>query len=159
SCLAFTHDGKAIVTTGDRHVCFWDPATGKKRFAVTAADDAHSFALSRDDRMLAALANKGKLRVFELPSHKIRSELTGSFACFTLTADGRWLVAGSNMEGTVFVYETASGQPILQIPVGTDRVYGVAFSAAEDRLATSLPDTTILVWDWPAVVARELAAE
>ncbi|OAI50464.1 hypothetical protein AYO44_05555 [Planctomycetaceae bacterium SCGC AG-212-F19] len=159
SSLAFTHDGKAIVTTGDQSVCFWDTGTGKKRFAVTESGYAKSFSLSHDDRLLAALAEKGKLRVFELPSQKMRGELTGSFAGLTLTADGRWLLVGGQAEGTVFVYETASGKPIFQVPVGTDRVYEVALSASEDRLATSLHDTTVLVWDWPALVSRELAPE
>lgn len=65
-----------------------------------------------------------------------------------LSADGAWLAAGS-ADGTIRLWDAASGRQLALLEGHTDDVRSVAFSPSGDRLASVSEDGTIRLWSLP----------
>ena len=70
--------------------------------------------------------------------------------------DGRRLASGS-LEGTVKVWDVATGQLLRTLTGHTSGVTSVAFSPDGRRLASSSLGGVIKVWDWDAMSPEEPA--
>jgi WD40 repeat protein len=58
------------------------------------------------------------------------------------------LLAGADSDGTVRLWNPATGQPVgTPLPADTAAVYGVAFSLDGQLLASAGNDGTVRVWD------------
>jgi WD40 repeat protein len=79
SSLAFTPDGKALISAGgDRLIRVWDPATGKE----TARLEGHTapvlaLALTRDGKTLASGGSDRTVRLWDLKGRKHLRNLEG----------------------------------------------------------------------------------
>jgi WD40 repeat protein len=67
-------------------------------------------------------------------------------AGMSFSPDGRRL-ASAGADGTVRVWDAASGQELLTLKGHTSKVYGVSFSLDGRRLASAGEDKTVRVWD------------
>ena len=62
--------------------------------------------------------------------------------------DGRQLASAGD-DGTVRLWDPASGQPTATLQGHTDSVNGVAFSPDGRQLASASGDHTVRLWDYP----------
>jgi WD40 repeat protein len=70
----------------------------------------------------------------------------GSVKRLTFSPDGRWL-ASAGEDGTVRVWDAATGQPRLTLKGHQGKVFGVAFSPDGRRLASGGADRLVRLWD------------
>jgi WD40 repeat protein len=149
--LAFTPDGKSLVTTeagenenlfnpqanlkklAESAICTWDLQTGKTvhRFDVPRSTGSWSFAqltLSADGSIVASQCFNDKVvRLWSARGKPAGEIATGEDRLWhlVLSADGRSLAAGREEKG-VMVWETATGKLRRRLPVGRP----LSFSAA-----------------------------
>jgi hypothetical protein len=77
----------------------------------------------------------------------------GRVSSVAFSADGRRIASGS-MDGTVKVWDVATGHDKLTLKGHTDMVTSVAFSADGWRIVSGSWDSTVKVWDAPEPKAR-----
>jgi WD40 repeat protein len=138
----------AISPKGDR-LAFSSGDTSFRVINVVADDDfvveswgaqetkMWGVAFSADGRRVAATSDKGVLRVWEVVSGK---EITAAVAPFTtalaLSPDGKSMAAVKENEGTVALYDSASGKLLRSLPVQQSTLFRAAFSPDGSKLVT-----------------------
>jgi WD40 repeat protein len=163
--IAFTPDGKHIVSSGDDKVIrIWDWQAGRTvrtiHGQVGPADEGKvlAMALSPDGRWLAA---GGWMKVPGESGHVIRvydfatGRLTGLLKGHTnvvngiaASADGKHLISGQGGGATsmAIIWDVASRKPLHYLKGHKAPIYGVVFSADSARAVTASDDTTLRLW-------------
>jgi WD40 repeat protein len=137
--LAFTPDGKQIVSAGDDKVVrVWDWETGKAvrtirgQVGVIAADKIYDFGLS---------------------PYKAAAE--GRIYAVALSPDGQWLAVGGYIhawrglvdESIIRIHNFSTGRPVALLYGHHNVVECLAFSPDGKRLISGSSDHTAIVWD------------
>jgi RNA polymerase sigma factor (sigma-70 family) len=114
--LAFTPDGKTLISAGDSHgekepaIRLWETATGKERGHLAGHRDRDwSLSLSLEGRILASGSSDGTARLWDLRTRKEIRTLEGHRGWVTAVAfgpGGRTLVTGS-WDTTALVWDVA----------------------------------------------------
>jgi WD40 repeat protein/serine/threonine protein kinase len=138
TALTFSPDGRRLATTSaDETLRVWDVAIGREilRFEGYMAF-AWGVAFSPDGRRLA-LPGAPTLRVLDANSgQELLSINSGGAQGVAYSPDGRRL-ASAGVDGTVRVWNAASGQELLALKGPPDsEVWGVTYSPDGRRLAT-----------------------
>jgi WD40 repeat protein len=158
--VAFTPDGKAVLTCGDDWIRLWDRETGKeiRRFLGPPERDntppgvggagPMTVALSQDGKLLAAAYWNRGIVVWETESGKELHHIPGNLAgILAFTPDGKTL-AFRTWNRSTFLFETATGNQISIIngqkhegaggPIGSNpAAAGMAISPDGKTLATA----------------------
>jgi RNA polymerase sigma factor (sigma-70 family) len=147
----FSPDGRLIVAAGGkREVNVLERTSGKLLFTMSVLPDPALAARFSPDGSWIAAGGIGKpsgIRVFDATTGKRKA---------TIETDLRWvrdlhfrkdgkLLAAAALFG-VRVFDSASGQTVLEIKEPFVNKYGVAFNPAGDRLAVSSEDKVIRIY-------------
>jgi WD40 repeat protein len=160
--VAFTHDGKYLVSAGDdKTIRIWDIATGKTiriiRGQIGDGDEGKIFAaaLSPDDRYLAvagwlnATLHSEVIRIHDFQTGNVVALLKGHtnvVESLAFSPDGRYLASGSG-DNTVRVWDVATKEAVHVLSGHQDDIYAVAFSPDSQRVVSSGLDKTLRLWD------------
>lgn len=159
TALAFSRDGKQLVTGGVHELLVWDATTGKLLSRVpTRAERAHALAFLDERRLVVAggrPGQEGDVRVYNLADPSAKSvllyEADDSVLCLAVSADGKRLAAGGT-DRLVRVWDVSQTPAKLTHTIDShaDWVLGLAFSPDGKRLASAARDKTAKVWDFAA---------
>jgi WD40 repeat protein len=151
--LAFSPDGKALFSTGryDGEVRVWDVSSRKLLRAWKAHEGDIALSLSPDGKTLASGGvTRPALKLWESGTGKDWVPASFTKAPDTLAVafgpDGQRL-ASAGADGTVLLWDVATGALRRRLAGHQDQVRALAFSPRGDRLASVSADGTALVWD------------
>ncbi len=145
-------DGR-LVALLESPLAVWEVATGKKRFEVEEMSDPQGVLFSPDGRTLAAWDGI-QVVLFDVRTGAARrrillpgTDAIGLVAQFA--PDGKRLATGF-ADGTIVLWDVATGNPVLNLDRHDGAITGLSFSADGKRLISTATDGTALVWDLTA---------
>jgi WD40 repeat protein len=164
-CVAFSSDGKTLASGGEKPLIpdqlgelnLWDLQTGQLRASLQGhTGNVIAVALSADGKMLASASSQhdkpqtGEIKLWDMDTGKERAPtLKGRFdhvSALAFSPDGKTL-AGASGDGTIKLWNVASGQLRASLKGHDGRVIAVAFSADGNTLASGSQDYTLRLWD------------
>jgi WD40 repeat protein len=149
---AFSADGKLLVVMDSwRAITFREAATGRELGRTPGGCVlGKSFGLSADGKTLAASEyHCGAFHLFDVPTGKPRPEPAGHRSRphgTAFAADGR-VATGGSLDGTIHVWDVASGASLLRIQRQPEWVRDIAFSPDGRLLFATWTDDNLWVCD------------
>ena len=150
--LAFSPDGKILVSGGYKEVRVWDGAGGKLvRTLGGLAGQVHAVAFGPDSRTLAVAAGiagrSGAVALLDLESGAITpiEQAKDEMLAVAISADGKWLATGGT-DSIIRVWNLETKAPALELKGHADWITGLAFSPDGRLLASSSADKTASIW-------------
>jgi len=148
--MAFSSDGKALLSVRGGEVTRYELATGRQTapFELTAATGVFAIALAREGTWLAAQWNDDPVQVWDVAQGKKRHELKNAGAPLEISGNGKLLA--TNDAGVLKIWDIAEQKMVSQvrIPALKDSEHlSVRFSGDGKAFAYSGPGTTISLCD------------
>jgi WD40 repeat protein len=149
--VAFSADGKRIVSEYDASAKVWDGSTGKMLFALKGGHEmaVTSVAFSPDDKHIATGSFDWSVKVWSAANGKELRTLKGHtffVDSVTFSPDGKRIVSGSR-DKTVKVWDVQTGEDVLTLRGHTKSVRSVTFSPDGNRIVSGSEDGTVKMWD------------
>ena len=152
TALAFSPDGKILVSGGYKEVDLWDAADGKLvRKLGGLSGQVRAVAFGKDSRQLAVAAGvagrSGSVVLLDLDTGTIApiEQAKDEMLAVAFSADGKWLATGGT-DSTIRVWNLETKAPPLELKGHTDWISGLAFSPDGKLLASSSADRTARIW-------------
>jgi WD40 repeat protein len=157
--VGYAPDGKAVASWGWQHTLrLWDPGTGKELHPGGGPQmSVVSVAFSPDGKLLASAAASDIL-LWDVPDRKQLRALRGhegNVTAVVFAADGKTL-ASASYDGTLRLWEVATGKELRQIPAGGRWVACLALSTDNDTLASWNTENSAAITLWSAATGKEL---
>jgi WD40 repeat protein len=152
--LAFTPDGKKLVTAGARFTLpgqfmVWDVATGKELVRVRGMAGIRGVAVSPDGQTVACGAFGGTLTLRDVATGQARAEATGhsiGVNAVAFSPDGKML-ATAGLDRVVKLWDAKDLGERKALVGHTDMVFSVAFYGDGRSVVSGAQDRTARVWD------------
>jgi WD40 repeat protein len=153
TALAFSPDGKFLVSSGTKSLLVWDAATSKMARKIgPLAGVARAIAFRPDGRTLAVAegvpGRSGAVSLIDFDSGAITvlEKTADEMLAVAFSRDGNWLAAGGSA-GTIEVWTLPGNQLAATLKGHSGWVTGVAFSPDGKFLASSSLDRSVRIWD------------
>jgi WD40 repeat protein len=160
--LAFTPDGKQLISAGDNKVIrVWDWRAGKTmrtmrgEVGVGPEGNIYAMALSPDGHWLAVggrMKVPGKLgwviRLYDFASGKLVALLKGHsnvVHALAFSSDGKRLISGGSDEWAI-IWDVEGRKLLHRLQGHTAQIYAVAFTPDGERAVTGSYDSTLRLW-------------
>ena len=165
--LAFSPDGKTLVSGSFQEIAIWDPATGELKKKIPGfAHNVVALAFSLDGKLLGTAGGEptveGEVKVFEVSDWKQIMDLKNGHSDtvygLSFSPDAKLLATGS-ADKFVKVWEVPSAKFVKSLEGHTHHVLDVGWSADGKLIASAGGDNTVKVWDYEkGEQARTIAA-
>lgn len=155
--MAYSPEGKRILSGGFRTAKLWDAETGKPLLKLEVpANSVLSVAFSPDGKRILAGSDDSIARVWDAETGKPLFELEGhggSILSVTFSPDGKYILTGSE-DKTARIWDAETGKPLLLTLQGhSDDVESLAFSPDGKRILTvDGADKAARVWAVPPIL-------
>jgi RNA polymerase sigma factor (sigma-70 family) len=146
--LAFSPDGKQLLSGGDRVLRLFDVGTGKQRDLFGAGAQTRRLAFSPDGKTFAVGRHDATARIHDAATLKVLHELPGHkflARCLVYSPDGKTLITADGGQ-TLRLWDVATGKLRRNITCD-DLLECVATSPDGTALATGTLGSTISLWD------------
>jgi RNA polymerase sigma factor (sigma-70 family) len=152
--VAFSPDGKQLVTAGGRHVnpgqiVWWDTDSLQKVQKVRRIQRTRCVAFAPDGKQLACGEFGGRIALRDAQSGKELSALQGhtiGVNGLAYSQDGNWLVS-AGLDHVVKLWDIKAQVEKRAFFGHTESVYTVAFYGNGKRFVTGSQDKTARIWD------------
>lgn len=153
--LAWTPDGKLLLSGGFREIRLWDAATLKEAGVISDkfVGNLTSLAITNDNQTVFASDGEpggpGFIHRVSLTEKKILATWKAhedSIYSLRLSADGKWLASGA-ADKLAKLWDVGTGRLISFYEGHTNHVLAVAFNKDATQLATAGADREVKVWD------------
>jgi RNA polymerase sigma factor (sigma-70 family) len=157
SPLAFSHDGKMLVTSAEKMIRLWDVETGKEKTRLMGHEgSAGTPAFSADGKTFTALARTpGQLYqttayVWDIASGKVihKWDLSANPAFVScISPDGKTILAGG-FAGNLHLYDLTDGKEIRRLiaPFG-GAIFSAVFSPDGKTIAAGGENRVLQLWE------------
>jgi WD40 repeat protein len=155
----FSRDASRLLLVVQSTIYVFDVETGRELSAIEqeAAGFIRGLAISRDGELLAT-STMGRIerneivQIWRLDDGELQHKLVfagGSAGPVAFSPDGKLLAAGSrHAGGPILILSVDTGKRVAEITGFDSEPHALAFSDDGRLLASSLTNTTVLVWDW-----------
>jgi RNA polymerase sigma factor (sigma-70 family) len=146
--LAFSPDGKKLLSGGDRVLRQFDVTTGKQLDLFGAGRQTRRLAFAPDGKTFAVGRHDAVARIYDAQKLKVLHELPGHkylVRCLVYSPDGKTLITADG-DNTVRLWDAATGKKLRDV-TADDSVECVAVSPDGATLATGTLGSTIALWD------------
>jgi WD40 repeat protein len=148
--VVYSGDGSRLASIShDRTARLWDAESGE-HLLTAEVGSPNSVALSADGRRLAASARGSGAAIWNDAGEVLyRFECEGVLQGIQFSPDGRRLaaVASSQQASELHVWEIASQELLVRVPVARSYVFDACFSPDGKRIATCGAAKTVTIWD------------
>jgi WD40 repeat protein len=155
TAVAFSPDGKSLVSAGYCEVVVWDVVNGQ-RLRSFDSDDSTSLAISSDGVKLA-LGGSTSLELFTVEGLKLwkadlrkfprlPAEPQGRALSVVFSPDGLTLALAAD-DRTICLWDVASGRLLTTLTGHTNRIHTLEFSPDGTVLASGGQDRTVRLWE------------
>ncbi|GAA1587930.1 hypothetical protein GCM10009678_82970 [Actinomadura kijaniata] len=155
--VAFSPDGRYILTGGDGTVRMWEVATGRElRAFTTRIHTGYAVAFSPDGTCVLTGGGDSTARLWQVATGRQLLAFTGHTAAVRTLAfspDGRCILTGG--DGTVRMWEVATGREIVVFNSHVSLEKAATFSPDGTRVLVGGHDGTVRLWE--VATGRELA--
>jgi WD40 repeat protein len=156
--VAFTPDGKTLLSGGSIELGMWDVPSLKERGHLGKIAGGMCLALTRDGRLLACGSYFRTVKLWDVEGRREVATLEGhrhDIFRVAFTPDGELLATASD-DGTVKLWDVKSRKELLTLTAtGEGReAWCVVFSPDGKKLAAGMRET-VKLWDVPGLLGRK----
>ena len=152
TALAFSPDGKILVSGGYKEVRLWDAADGKlMRKLGGLSGQVRAVAFGKENGVLAVATGvagrSGAVALLDLGNAAITpiEQAKDEMLAVAFSADGKWLATGGT-DSTIRLWNLETKAAALELKGHTDWISGLAFSPDGRLLASGSADRTARIW-------------
>lgn len=153
--LAFTPDGRTLITSDHKSIRLWDVASSQERATLKNGNSGGlRVAVSPDGKLIAAGNSDETVRLWDARSGAEIATLTGhahSVQSVTFSPDSTMLASGSSRgysgNAEVKLWDLRTRTAVASLPGIVGHLSQVAFSPDGSKLATGSMGSSVILWD------------